>query len=424
MKFRHSGAIRLRVLAALVLLAAPAFAQQQAPALSLDSAVQRSLRVHPRIAAARAALVATESRTRQAGARANPILSWQYERTSRDGAENSQHITTIEQPLAFGQRSARRDVAAANEDAARADLAAIELEIAQLATNAYAAVLEAESRHSIAVRSAAAFTEAARIVNARLAAGDASGYEQRRVQLESARYVALQEARAVEARRARRALLALVDPSGGTRDRALTLSFDSPPVPEMSDDSLVARGRTQRPDLRAAAARLRAQEAQAELAAWEQLPVPTLAGGLKSETAEGLGALRGIAAGISFPLPLFDRRTGAREAAVADVTQSQQALIARQQIATLEILAATDAVRSAELQLNALRPALGENAARALAAVNAAFTEGDISLDAWLLALRAYDEAEEAFATLRADALVRRAELARAIGQPSLRSFP
>lgn len=421
--FRIRGAYWLRVLTVLPLLAAPVAAQQQkhALALSLDSAVWLAARAHPRVDAARAAVIAAESRTRQAGARANPTLSWQYERSARTGVENSQHITTLQQPLAFGQRGARRDAAAAEAEAAYADLLAAQLDVTVLATNAYATVLEAERRHTIATRSAAAFAEAARIVDARLAAGDASGYEQRRVQLEAARYVAVREARGVEARRARRALLALVDPASANRDRALGLSFDFAPSPDISDDSLLARGRAQRPDLRAAAARLRAREAQARLASWERLPVPTLAGGLKTETAAGLGSLRGIAAGVSIPLPLFDRRNGARDAAVADATQAERQLAGQQQLATLEILAAADAVRSADIQIAALRPALGESAERAIAAVNAAFAEGDISLDAWLLALRAYDEAEEAFATLRADALVRRAELARAIGQPSLK---
>lgn len=421
MMFRIRGAIWLRALAFLSLIAAPLAAQQQAPALSLDSAVHIALRTHPRVEAARAAVIAAESRTRQASVRANPTLSWRYERTARSGAENAQHITTLEQPLAFGQRGARHDAAAAEEEAASADLLAVQLDITVLTTVLYAAVLETARRHDIATRSAAAFAEAARIVDARLAAGDASGYEQRRVQLEAARYAAVREARGVEARRARRALLALVEPASANRDRALDLSFEITPPPGYSDDSLLARGRAQRPDLRAAAARLRAQEAQARLASWQRLPVPTLAGGLKTETAAGLGTLRGVAAGVSIPLPLFDRRSGARDAAVADATQAQRQLADRQQLAALEILSAADAVRSLELQISALLPALGESAERAIATVNIAFAEGDISLDAWLLAVRAYDEAEEALATLRADALVRRAELARAIGQPSIK---
>lgn len=420
MKFRICGATRLCWLLLLALVNAPVAAQQPRPTLPLDSAVQRALRAHPRIAASRAALDAAIARRRQAGARANPTLSWQYEQTSRAGAENSQHITTLKQPLAFGQRGARRDAATAEELAASADLRATELEIILLTTSAYAAVLEAERRHVIATRSAATFAEAVRIVEARLAAGDASGYEQRRIQLEAARYAAVREARAVEARRARRALLALVEPADANRDRDLALAFDLTLAAVPSDDSLLALGLAERPDLLAAAARVRAREAQARLASWERLPVPALAGGLKTETAAGLGSLRGIAAGVSIPLPLFDRRSGARDAALADAAEAELLLADRRRVAAQEILAAADAVRSAEVQIAALRPALGENAERALAAVNAAFTEGDISLDAWLLALRAYDEAEEAFATLRSDALVRRAELARAIGQPLL----
>lgn len=420
MSFRTRGTAHLRALVLLACLAAPAAAQQAADPLPLDSAVQRALRAHPRVAAARAALLAADARTRQAAALANPSLSWQYERTSRAGAENSQHITTLQQPLALGQRAARRDAAAADAQAAAADLRAAELDVAVMTVTAYAAVLEAERRLSIATQSARAFAEAQRIVDARLAAGDASGYEQRRVQLEAARYTAVREARAVEARRARRALRALVDPAHRGDDVPFALTFDATRAPTLSDDSLLAQGLAQRPDLQAARARVEARVASARLAQWERLPVPTLVGGLKTETAAGLGALRGIAAGVTIPLPLFDRRTGARDAAAADAEQVRQELVELQRQATQEIIAASDALRSAATQLALLEPALGENAARALAAVNAAFAEGDIPLEAWLNGLRAYDEAEEAFATLRADALVRRAELARAIGQPFL----
>lgn len=418
MPFRSRADVGLRALALLAVLSAPAAAQRVEPVLSLDSSVQLALRTHPRIAAARAAVQSAEYRSRQAGARLNPTLSWEYERTSRVGAENSQHITTLEQPLAFGQRAARQNAASAQEQVAAAELRTVQLEITLLTATAYASALEAEQREQIAARSAATFAEAMRVVSERLAAGDASGYEQRRIQLEAARYSVVREARAVEFRRARRELLALIDPASPDRERTLALSFEAVPLPRLSNDSLLALGRLQRPDLQTAEARVVLREAQSRLAASEQLPVPTLVGGYKTESAADLGVLRGIAAGVSIPLPLFDRRQGARDAAATDVAQARLERTDREQRATLEILSAADAVRSAELQLAALRPALGENADRALAAVNAAYAEGEIALDAWLLALRAYDEVEEAYATLRADALVRRAELAHAIGQP------
>jgi cobalt-zinc-cadmium efflux system outer membrane protein len=420
MPFRTCADAGLRAFALLAVLSAPAAAQRVEPALSLDSSVQLALRAHPRVSAARAALQAAEARSRQASARLNPTLSWAYERTTRAGAENSQHITTLEQPIAHGQRAARQNTAAAEEQVAVAELRSVQQEITLLTVTAYASALEAERREQIAARSAATFAEAMRVVSERLAAGDASGYEQRRIQLEAARYAVVREARAVEFRRALRGLLALIDPSNQNLERTLALSFDAAPLPEWSNDSLLELGRVQRPDLQAAEARVMVREAQSRLAASQRIPVPTLVGGYKSETAAGLGALRGIAAGVSIPLPLFDRRQGARDAAAIDITQARMELVDRQQRATLEILSAADAARSAELQLVALRPALGENAERALVAVNTAYAEGEISLDAWLLALRAYDEVEEAYATLRADAMVRRAELARAIGQPSL----
>ena len=67
-------------------------------------------------------------------------------------------------------------------------------------------------------------------------------------------------------------------------------------------------------------------------------------------------------------------------------------------------------------QLDALRPLLGADAQLALQAAGTAYAEGEISLVAWLDAVRAYHEAQSSFAILQADHVIRLMTLERAVG--------
>jgi len=81
-----------------------------------------------------------------------------------------------------------------------------------------------------------------------------------------------------------------------------------------------------------------------------------------------------------------------------------------------EVEQAWSAVLAAETQLEALRPQLGSEASAALAAAEAAYAEGEITLVEWLDAVRAYQEAEASYASLRAETVIQRAALERAVG--------
>ncbi|MBA3853606.1 MAG: hypothetical protein C0503_04270 [Gemmatimonas sp.] len=412
-----------RLLSAVLLL--PTLASGQAtPPLSPDSAIALAVRQHPEIAAARAALRAADADVRQASAFANPTLSWQYERTSAGSNTNSQHITTLAQPLALGRRRGRRGVAVARFDAATASLRAAELDVATRVIRAYAALGAAERQAAIARAGSEEFDRAMAALQARREAGDISGYELRRSRLEAARLAAQRAAREADVRRAQRTLAALLAPTPDDAIDATGLRVSLPTAQALREHA-AALGRTAvgdsaldaRPDVAAAAARVREAQAAADLAAWERVPVPSLVGGIKTERAAGLGTLNGIAAGVSIPLPLLDRRTAAAEAATADAAAADASFVATRQRARVEAHAALDALRTAQVQLDALAPALGDEATRAVDAARLAYTEGEITLDAWLLALRAFADAEDAYTSLLADALVLRAEAARALGR-------
>lgn len=409
------------VLAALLFLPRPATSQQVPRPLTLEDARTAARRVSPDLAAARAAVDAAAARTRQAGALTNPTLSYGYEQTSAGGQRTSQSIAALEQPLELtGVRSARQDAARLRREAAEADLRAAEGQVDFEVTRAYALAQAADERMALADRAARAFDRAQRVTRERLVAGDVSGYEARRIRLETARYAALRVEAALARRTASVALAVLV----GIPADSLVLPGLAPPEPPpsaaaaLSRDSILALAARRRPELVAAERHAAAALADARAIGRERIPVPIASGGWKTERTATGARLDGFVAGISLPLPFWDRRGGAVAAADADARRrAAEVEILRRRIVR-EAEEAYAALSAAEEEVARLAPALGAEAAAALRAAEAAYAEGEISLIEWLDAVRAYHEAESIFVTMRAELQVRRAALERATGSP------
>lgn len=399
----------------------------QPPGLTLAEAQIAARQASPELRAAREAVTAARARERQANAFLNPTLSYGREQTSRRGQSNSQDIAQLEQPVEIGgRRGARRDAARLRSEVAEARLMAAERLLDYDVARAFATLAAAARRAALADEAATAFSEAGRVTTQRLAAGDVSGYAARRLQLESARYAA-QRADAVLALRVAQielATLLVLSPDSITPPPPTALasrSGPSEPLPLL--DVLRASAPVSRSDLRALTLEAAATAAEARLAVAERIPTPTLSAGYKRESLNPGGpgvamGLHGFVAGFSLPLPVFDRRSGSIEAAAADTRRGEAQVDALRRRIRLEVDEAYAGLGAVDTQLELLRPQLGENARVALRAVQAAYAEGEITLVEWLDAVRAYQEAESTFATLQADAMIRRAALERAVGIP------
>jgi cobalt-zinc-cadmium efflux system outer membrane protein len=376
--------------------------------------------VSPDLAAARAAVNAASARARQAGALSNPTLSYSYEQTSTGGLRNSQSIAALEQSLELtGVRGARHDAARLRREAADADLRAVEGQLDFDVRRAYALAQAADERMALAERAASAFDRAQRVTGARLAAGDVSGYEARRIRLEGARYAVLRAEAALSRRTAYITLAALLGaPADSLVPPALAATESLPSAsPSISRDSIQTLTMARRPELLVAARQAAAALADARAAGRERIPVPVASAGWKTERVTTGGArLDGFVAGISLPLPFWDRRGGAVAAADADARRRVAEVDMVRRRVVREVEEAWAALHAAEEEVARLSPALGPEAAAALKAAETAYTEGEIALVEWLDAVRAYHEAESIFVTLRAELHVRRAALERATG--------
>ena len=184
-------------------------------------------------------------------------------------------------------------------------------------------------------------------------------------------------------------------------------------------DSLITLALRSRADLRALDLEADAARSEARLTAQERVPSPALSVGFKTERAAGAPEqANGFTAGVSIPLPLWDRREGAVAAADADSRRRvAEADVVRRRVVR-EVAEAYDGYRAIEAQLAILAPELGGETQVAMRAVQVAYTEGEATVVEWLDAVRAYQEAEASVATLRAEAMIRRAALERALGAP------
>jgi outer membrane protein, heavy metal efflux system len=403
--------------AALALFVGPVPVIAQQPGLTLQHARELARATSPQITAAQAAVEAAGARERQAHAFANPNLTYSREQTSGEGVSTSQNIATLDQRLEIGgQRGARINAARLRHEAARARLEVASRDLDLEVTRAYIAVSTGARRSELAARAAQQFTRAAEIMTRRLEQGDVSGYEVRRVRLEAARYSALAAEASLAAHDARIRLNQLL---GRTTDPALVAlrsAGDAVLSPE-ARDSVLAMALAQ-PNLRAPELDVRAAEAEATAVRREAIPSPTVSAGFKNENTTADEGLSGFVAGVSLPLPLWDRRGAAAEAARAEARRldAERETVRRRVERSVELT--LEAVRSADRQQAALRSQLGAEAEAALQAAELAFAEGEITLLEWLDAVRAYQEAEAAYANVLAESYNQRAALERLLGVP------
>jgi cobalt-zinc-cadmium efflux system outer membrane protein len=390
---------------------------QDSTALTLAHARVAARAASPEVAAARYALEAARARAAQAGALVNPILAYGREQTSRAGASTSQDVIAVDQVVEGpGIRRARRDAARLRASAAEARLRSVEAQLDLDVTRAYAQTIAANRRASLADQAAQAFAAAAATNERRLREGDISGFAARRIRLEAARYAALRAEAFLSRSTAR---LALVTLTTSTVDSSIVVAdsvIDSITVLELAPDSLVAIALRSRPEITAAGIEVEVATAETRLAARERLPSATLTVGRKTEESIAGERLNGFVAGLSLPLPLWDRRSGAIGAGEAEARRRAAELSGARRRVTREVLEAAEGLRAVQQQLRILGPALQADAATALRSAQLAYSEGELTLLEWLDTVRAYFETETSIANLRAELLVRAAVLERAVG--------
>lgn len=386
------------------------------PALTLAEAHALARTHNPELAQARLELQALQAAETQAGARPNPELGVLVEDT-----RSATRTTTVQwaQPLEMGaKRAARQAAAALAREQAGVALAAREADLIATVTATFHEVLGAQAQRLQADEALAIAARAAEAARKRLQAGKVPPLEVAKAQVaQAAAQADLAQADAdLALARARLAALGIA-----AAPSAATAEGDATALPGVPDAQRLAEALPGAPALQLARLDIARRQALSDGERARRVPDLTVTVGAKREAETG----RTLAVvGLSLPLPLADRNTGALLEALRREDQAREALNA----ATLKLQ--FDVTQA----LTRLR--LSREQARRLAddALPTAQTAHDTALRGYELGKFSFLDvldAQRTLAQLRrerlqhtTDAHRAAADLARLLGSPSLPTEP
>ncbi|HUP21056.1 MAG TPA: TolC family protein [Gemmatimonadota bacterium] len=397
--------------AMLLSTAAPAVAQEPRR-ITLDEAIELFARNNLELRLARADAIEAAALARQSAAYPNPTITGTHEPLSDGARSYSESYLNLSQRLEWpGTRSGRQDAAGRAAAAARARLAADSARIAFEVKRAYTDAVRAEAAEGVIIRVTEVFRQGERSAEERYAEGDISLYDRRRMRVERARYETRLAEVGLEAAAARRRLALLVAPTAEALQLAPAESLVGLPPVILPERALeVALGR--RGEVAAAGAALESARAAAAVARGERIPDLTATGGYKSQS----DGLAGAFFGLSLPLPVWDRRGGAVEAAEARVSAAEARLALTRRQVENDVRRALETYQALSRRAELLAAAPSDEAADLLEIARVAYAEGEMELIELLDAAEALMEAEVAEARLRAGLWTGYYDVERAVG--------
>ena len=291
----------------LLLLFAPAIAG--AAPVTVDEAIATALDRNATLLALRAEIEGLRAQVRGASRlmRSNPEIAGAFgpRRSSGEESTNDLEVSLSQELEIFGQRSARRDAAAATLAAAEGRLESRRVEVAAEVRAAFARALADEQRLAVADESLALAKQELQAAEQRLLSGATS-----RMEVNAARAVvgraARERAAAVQRRSAAYGSLVVLTGVDPGEPLQLAGELSAGPPAESGLDANLEKALERRADIAAARREVDAARAEARLAARSALPKPRV-GVSYAEEGDPRGDARIVQGTLAFYLPLFDR---------------------------------------------------------------------------------------------------------------------
>jgi cobalt-zinc-cadmium efflux system outer membrane protein len=261
-----------------------------------------------------------------AGAWPNPTLNWQREAVPGAGG-SSQDILFASVPLVLsGRLGLEQEAADQRAQAAEARAARSAAELHYAAVRAFQTVVIAHERRAAFEASLSQLDILARTIAVRERAGEASGYDTLRIDLERASLAGELSGVGIEEQRATADAQRLLGPTATTLPPLVGPLQTDRPMPRLG--VLLAGLERDRADVRALALEALAAGAARRAADRSWIPEPTLNAGVQWLDGDD-GSNTGYYLGVALPLPLFEHRQGeyARSAATATLAQARRAAL-------------------------------------------------------------------------------------------------
>lgn len=385
--------------------------------VTLETAIQRALANSPNLAAAAEAVRAKEGDARQASLWPNPQLIGEAENFGGTGDQKSfetaEYTVSLAQSIDVSGKIRRRSAAADHERRlAGWDYESTRLDLITSTRKAFTELVAAQRKVELTSELARLADNLAAAVGARVQAGKVSPIEETRIEVvkSAARAEALKAGQ--ELSTARAALAALWGDGGSLVGRAEEDDRDNTEVPPPETLETLLEGT---PEAARWTDELALRKAEFDLARATAVP----------DVTASLGARRfaenkdyAFVAGVSVPLPVFDRNQGAIAAAMSRRTETERrraAYLARQRA---DFQAAYDAVRRAEIAVQSLEDRIIPSARSVFTATTIGYQAGKFSLIDLLDAQRTLFEAEMQDVEARAELTKALADLERRTARP------
>ena len=383
--------------------------------LTLDQAIAAAIQRNPTLLAATYGLSAAEGRVEQAGLLPNPGFSLESENFGGNGALdgfNAAETTAVisQEFVLGGKRKRRRAVAESEQRLAGRNLEAARLDLMTRTTLAYYRVVTAQEREALAEELLALADRFARTVQARVDAGKVSPVEATRAGIEvaQARVRYARAGRDLQAARTR--LAATWGSTTAVFDRAIgELPKPTPPPPLEQLRPLLL----QTPEMGRLDELIERSENILEVE--QSFRIPNLTVSLGPRWFEETGHSAWVA-GISLPVPIFDRNQGARNAAAFDLERTRRDAEAGKISLETELAAGLQRLSAAELENETMEHDVVPAAKAAFAATELGYTEGKFSFLDVLDAQRALFESRSLLLDSREEYALTRTEIERLIG--------
>lgn len=386
--------------------------------LTLSDALALSLLSNPDLRAFAWEVRAREARMLQAGLAPNPEIGGEVENFG--GADPLGNFDAAEVTFGLsqlielgGDRMRRKQVAAGERDLAGWDYETVRLDVLTETTQAFAAVLAAQERLDLSDSLRLQAEQLYESVAARVEAGKVSALEEQRA------LVVLSRARIehrITARDLIRTRTRLSSSWGSTEEAAfinvegaLDTVVDVPPFDLLKD--FIERN----PDVARWRDEMTLRRADVALEKAARIPDPIL--GIGSRRLRDLGA-NALTAGISIPLPIFNRNQGAIREAQYRVQVAEETRNAALVLASHLLSDAYQRLLTAEDEVTALRDEVLPSARETLAATQEGYREGKFDLLTVLDVQRTFFEATNQYIDALETYHITRAEVERLIGTP------
>jgi cobalt-zinc-cadmium efflux system outer membrane protein len=358
---------------------APTPPQKEAPSLGEDALLRRWLDKSPEVAAWRSRVGAARFDATQARLWPNPEAAFSTNVLADGAAPDSQWGFQLQlgAPLPiFGQIAGRG--AAADAQIGVAEAAVLE-QLWERAAELRAAMIErafADARAEMLERNLEELDRLRRVVVLRTGAGAGSQYDVLRVDMAAGTLRAALNEATVERARAETALLALIaDPS--LASAPATRAGLAPLRAPEDEAALVKLALERRPDLLLARRGVAASQAQATRDRRDAIPTPSVfAAGYLCQQPYGLQ----LTAGLSVPLPIFDRNQGAIGRSLAEAQGAEQQARALEARTRVEVGGAWRARQHARAALDDFRTRTLATAAELLRRAEVTYQAGAFSI--------------------------------------------